>query len=343
MIFDRETAQQMGSVLAIVAGALLFWLWIAFAARRMRRHLQTLLALAAQSRDPQSELAAAQRRLTALGILINAVKYFGAFSVAISLLLQLNVRLDSLLLPAGFLGAALGLGAQNFVRDIVAGFFLVFEGQFGVGDIVSLNGTAGTVEEVGLRVTRLRDEAGQVFYFPNGAITTVAKFPRRAVPLQIWLPMPPSIDTKQLEDILTRVLSGFDAGWDWQLLPLSHSQFAPAEATETPAMAPQSTLDAPNDESRQIHQMPVDSLHETPHAKSEKNSTSTAPAAAQSTLPATSLTPLGWQRFRMVAPPLRAAVLREKLPSHLSATLSACGLPTANGASIEVMPAPLEE
>src|SRR3712207_757105 len=165
-------------VLAVIVSTLIVWLFLLRAARQAPGRFDALLSLAQDSPDPQHEMDAVQRRMTALRLVVNAARYALFVGAVLTMLRILHVPLDSLLLPAGFLGAALGLGAQNLVRDVVAGLFIVFEGQFAVGDVVSINGTLGTVDEIGLRVTRLRDEAGQLHFFPNGAITAVAKYPR---------------------------------------------------------------------------------------------------------------------------------------------------------------------
>src|SRR5205807_8370397 len=78
-----------------------------------------------------------------------------------------------LLTSAGLLGVALGFGAQNLLRDLIAGTFIIFEDQLGVGDEVDLGVASGTVEEVTLRRTQLRDVEGVVWHVPNGEIHRV--------------------------------------------------------------------------------------------------------------------------------------------------------------------------
>lgn len=188
------------SVLAIIVGTLILWAFIKRAAYRARRRFDSVTEQS--SLDSKTALAAAQR-LTALQLVVNSARYllFGAATLIIFSRLNL-VKSDSLLFPAGFLGAALGLGAQNLVRDVVAGVFIVFESQFAVDDWVKINGITGRVEEVGLRVTRLRDESSQIHFFPNGAISTVARFPREAQKLILWVPLAAeNRDEKRLQAI----------------------------------------------------------------------------------------------------------------------------------------------
>ena len=92
---------------------------------------------------------------------------------AITILGELGINLGPLIASAGIAGIALGFGAQNLVKDFLSGFFMLVEDQYGVGDIVDLGEASGTIEEVSLRVTRLRDVNGTVWHVPNGAITRV--------------------------------------------------------------------------------------------------------------------------------------------------------------------------
>jgi small conductance mechanosensitive channel len=86
---------------------------------------------------------------------------------------ELDFSVAPLLASAGVVGVALGLGAQSLVRDVVAGMFMIVEDQYGVGDVVDVGSASGSVEAVGLRVTRLRDVNGTVWYVRNGEIMRV--------------------------------------------------------------------------------------------------------------------------------------------------------------------------
>jgi moderate conductance mechanosensitive channel len=86
---------------------------------------------------------------------------------------QLGVNIAPIIASAGIIGIALGFGAQSLVKDFLSGVFMIFEDQYGVGDVVDLGEAVGTVEAVTLRVTRLRDLEGTVWYVPNGEILRV--------------------------------------------------------------------------------------------------------------------------------------------------------------------------
>jgi small-conductance mechanosensitive channel len=124
----------------------------------------------------------------------------------------LNIPVGSLVAPAAVLGAALGFGAQRIVQDLLAGFFIITEKQYGFGDLITLSmvgvdDATGTVEEVTLRVTKLRSTEGEVFTIPNGLIiksTNLSKDWARAV---IDIPVPISADLNEVNSVLHDVCS----------------------------------------------------------------------------------------------------------------------------------------
>jgi small conductance mechanosensitive channel len=100
--------------------------------------------------------------------------------VGVAILLSLNVfvNIGPLLAGAGILGLAVSFGAQSLVKDVIAGFFFLLEGQFAVGDVIEVAGRSGVVERMTLRVVMLRDANGVVHMIPNGQITTVSNMTR---------------------------------------------------------------------------------------------------------------------------------------------------------------------
>ncbi len=116
-----------------------------------------------------------QQRAEAIGTLLRSVITATVVIIALMLILPiLGIDVAPLLASAGVLGVALGFGAQSLVKDYLSGIFLVFEDQYGVGDMVDLGDAVGAVEDVTLRITRLRDLSGVVWYVRNGEILRVA-------------------------------------------------------------------------------------------------------------------------------------------------------------------------
>ena len=116
-----------------------------------------------------------QRRATTLGgILTSLVTTAVVFVAVLMLLRELSVDIVPILTGAGIAGLAIGFGAQNLVRDVISGFFLILEDQVRIGDLARINGVAGVVEQINLRTIVLRDLEGAVQVFPNGTITALA-------------------------------------------------------------------------------------------------------------------------------------------------------------------------
>ena len=95
------------------------------------------------------------------------------------LLRELSIDVVPILTGAGIAGLAIGFGAQNLVRDVISGFFLILEDQVRVGDLARINGVAGSVEQINLRTIVLRDGEGAVQVFPNGTITALANLSKQ--------------------------------------------------------------------------------------------------------------------------------------------------------------------
>jgi len=115
---------------------------------------------------------------TLAGILKSIVKYTVYIIVVISVLNVLNIPTAPLLATAGLGGLALGFGAQSLVKDIFTGFFILFEDQYGVGDFITIGSMTGTVEDMGLRITKVRSFNGDLYIIPNGEVTTVTNHSR---------------------------------------------------------------------------------------------------------------------------------------------------------------------
>lgn len=117
------------------------------------------------------------RRTKTIGRLVgNVITYTVNFFMIILILSQFGFNLGPILAGAGVLGLAIGFGAQSLVKDVITGFFIIFEDQFAVGDVIQTGANKGTVEEIGIRVTRLRSASGEVHIIPNGLITQVTNF-----------------------------------------------------------------------------------------------------------------------------------------------------------------------
>ncbi|MNS38152.1 putative MscS family protein YkuT [compost metagenome] len=122
---------------------------------------------------PDAALRMTQRSNTLSGILRSLGKVVIVFMAAMIILSKLGVNVAPILASAGIVGLAVGFGAQSLVKDIISGFFILVEDQYGVGDVIEIGTMAGVVEKMNLRITQIRNQAGALITVPNGEIKTV--------------------------------------------------------------------------------------------------------------------------------------------------------------------------
>jgi len=134
------------------------------------------------------------------------------YSIAVFFVLdRLGVPVTGLVAPATVLGVGLGFGAQRIVGDVLAGFFLITERQYGFGDVVSIqvvgggDPAVGTVEDVTLRITRLRSPDGEVVIVPNGQIVKVVNLSRDWARAVVDVPVPATADVNRVQEVLRGV------------------------------------------------------------------------------------------------------------------------------------------
>ncbi len=121
---------------------------------------------------------AEQRAKTMTTLLQSILRYLIYFIVAMMLLKEFAIDTTSIVAGAGVFGLALSIGAQNLIRDFVTGFFIILEDQYGVGDYIICGDMSGIVEEIGFRVTKLRDFNGVLHVIPHGSISRISNSSR---------------------------------------------------------------------------------------------------------------------------------------------------------------------
>jgi small conductance mechanosensitive channel len=146
-------------------------------------------------RDGLEQIVARRsQRAEAIGSVLRSFASIVVLGISVVLVLgELGLDLAPIIASAGVIGVALGFGAQNLVKDFIAGIGIILEDQYGVGDVVDLGEASGTVEAVGLRITRLRDVNGVVWYVRNGEVLRVGN--RSQGYAQVVIDMPVAHDT----------------------------------------------------------------------------------------------------------------------------------------------------
>lgn len=146
------------------------------------------------------------KRVTTLTRLLLTLSLVAVWAVVVVICLdQVGLDVTPILAGAGIVGLAVGFGAQNLVRDVIGGFFLVLENQVRVGDVAVVNGTGGLVEAITFRTIVLRDLAGVVHVVPNGAITTLANMTKGWSGYVIDVGVAYKEDTDRVVEIMTEV------------------------------------------------------------------------------------------------------------------------------------------
>jgi moderate conductance mechanosensitive channel len=125
----------------------------------------------------KSPIRISERRENTLSKLLENILTYVVYFIAIIMILEaVSINVGALLAGAGIVGLAVGFGAQSLVKDIITGFFIIFEDQFSVGDHIRVAAFEGTVEEIGLRTTKIKNWTGELHIIPNGSIVEVTNF-----------------------------------------------------------------------------------------------------------------------------------------------------------------------
>ncbi|TSD97233.1 mechanosensitive ion channel family protein [Skermania sp. ID1734] len=207
-------------IVLLILGAVLLGRFIAWFGNRITQQIDRGF----QHSDALVRSEAAKHRHALAQVITWVVQALVYILIAISVLQRLGFAIAGLVAPAAVLGAALGFGAQRIVQDILAGFFIITERQYGFGDVVRIAVTGssveaeGAVEDVTLRVTKVRSVNGEVITVPNGQIIKVTNLSKDWARAVVDVPVPATADINHVNEILRDV--GAKAFQDRRLKPL---------------------------------------------------------------------------------------------------------------------------
>jgi small-conductance mechanosensitive channel len=199
LLFNQETWSTIGMVALRIAFIILLAVVVVRVGKIIIRRLFKI-----QVKGPlrQSE----RREKTLLKLLENALSYVVYFSAILAILSEFIIDIRGLLAGAGVLGLAVGFGAQSLVKDVITGFFILFEDQFSVGDYVKIGTAEGVVEEIGLRTTKIKSFTGEIYILPNGTISQVVNFSMKNSLSIVDVKVPYTIDLFKTEKIIEKFL-----------------------------------------------------------------------------------------------------------------------------------------
>jgi len=196
-------------ILVVVVGA---FVTTQLGSRAARRSVESLVA---RSTLPGAVARSAGRARTLAGVAASLVRVF-VWAIAVLLVLdKFGINLGPLLAGASIVGVALGFGAQSLVKDFLSGFFILAEDQYGVGDVITIGDTTATVEEVNLRVTRMRGTDGTVWFIPNGEIRKVGNSHKEWSRAIVDVLVPPGTDVAAACAAIGRELDDLGTEEEW--------------------------------------------------------------------------------------------------------------------------------
>src|SRR3954471_10176260 len=172
---------------------------------------------APQNRDAVEQISARRtQRAEAIGSVLRSCASILTLGIGVVLGLgELGINLAPIVASAGVVGVALGFGAQNLIKDFIAGIGIILEDQYGVGDVVDLGEASGTVEAVGLRITRVRDGNGVVWYVRNGEVLRVGNKSQGFAQVVIDMPVAHDADLERCRLVMQEVADAMYAEDAW--------------------------------------------------------------------------------------------------------------------------------
>ncbi|MHA6260973.1 mechanosensitive ion channel family protein [Sporosarcina sp. CAU 1771] len=212
LVMNPETWINMGTgILKVLLIIVVAAVTIAIGKRIIRRVFSMKL---------KSSLRPTERReKTLVKLLENALSYIIYFAAIIAVLDVVGIKVAGILAGAGVLGLAVGFGAQSLVKDIISGFFIVFEDQFSVGDYVQIGTALGTVEEIGLRTTKISAYGGEIYIIPNGNISEVINYSINNSLAIVDIGIAYEADIVRAERLLKEFLTTLTEGYEELLAP----------------------------------------------------------------------------------------------------------------------------
>lgn len=163
------------------------------------------IRIAVRSENYQSKDAEEKRENTLISLFTVTIQTLIVLIAGMMILEELGVEIGPMLAAAGIVGLAFGFGGQYLIRDIITGLFIILENQYRIGDVVNINDTGGSVENITLRKTTLRDLNGTVHHIPHGEIKTVSNLTKDFARVNINLRISYSSNIEHVINVVNRV------------------------------------------------------------------------------------------------------------------------------------------
>jgi small-conductance mechanosensitive channel len=197
-------------ILFIVAIA---WLLKMIAKRSIRRIVKTAVTLDKHHVMEDGEI---KRMNTLIRIFSWTMNTIIIVIAAMMVMQEFGVKIAPILGTAGIVGVAIGFGGQYLVKDLITGFFIIFENQYRIGDVVNIEGIGGTVEDISLRVTTLRDMNGTVHYIPHGEVKRVSNSSKQFAKVNFNVSVAYEADINHVKEVINQIGNELATDVDWK-------------------------------------------------------------------------------------------------------------------------------
>lgn len=197
------------------------WLIRKFSCRFIEKAVRT----AVRPNRHASEASERQRENTLIEI-INASVSIAIIAIAILMILtEIGLKIGPLLAAAGIVGLAFGFGGQYLIRDVITGLFIILENQYRIGDVVTVDGTSGSVERITLRMTTLRDLDGTVHHIPNGEIKKVSNMSKDYARVNLNVDVAYNSDIELVADVVNKTGLKLASDPEWKDMIITPPKF----------------------------------------------------------------------------------------------------------------------
>lgn len=228
MTISDEAWTQIGQTVMIVLVAIVVWFLARWLIHRWSERLQRRLVSTGELGD-----RAKAQRLNTVGRTLSVVMFIVVAVVAIVTILGVwGVPLGPLIASLSVVGIAIGLGAQDLVKDVIAGMFVLIEDQYALGDVVQLAGVSGTVEEIRLRTTVLRDLNGSIHHVPNGEVRVATNLTHEYSRVVVDLSVAYEESVDRALEVIGEVAGGLAADPEWSSAVVDDPQVLGVDALD---------------------------------------------------------------------------------------------------------------
>lgn len=198
-VFWQHVVTVIGLKAWAIAKIVIFFVLVRYIAYKL---IDRVMDTVIRRESAEEGKSVAGRVKTLCGLIKSTFFYVLIFISGIMALRVFDVDATPVLTAAGVVGLAVGFGAQKLVRDIISGFFIVLENQYSVGEYITIGAATGTVEELGMRVTQLRDDVGKLVTIANGDITMVTNHSRGPIQAVLEVSVLPDSDLEKVRSAI---------------------------------------------------------------------------------------------------------------------------------------------